>query len=158
MGDALRFFSFDVFDAMPCGASSDAGVSGPRNAWARRYPVGGQVATVLEELRECLVSTRSKSKQAALKKRIRYYTENNDRMNYKAYREQGFMIGSGIIESGHKHILQARMKKSGQHWSQHGAEKMARLRALYKTHGPEHFYDAAVANTNSQEITRTIAA
>lgn len=60
-------------------------------------------------------------------------------MDYKAYKEQGLTIGSGMVESAHKHVLQARMKRAGQHWSQQGAEKMARFRAPYKTKGPQNF-------------------
>jgi len=48
-------------------------------------------------------------------------------------REQGLFIGSGAIESAHKAVLQERLKLSGQHWSLDGLQKMAQLRATYKS-------------------------
>ena len=100
----------------------------------------GRVQTVIEELQECLPSTRG-AKREALRKLIHYYRQNQRRMNYHEHREHGRTIGSGIAESAHRHVVQARMKLAGQHWSQEGAEKMVRLRAVYRTHGPEHFYE-----------------
>ncbi|MCP4445539.1 MAG: hypothetical protein GY811_09385 [Myxococcales bacterium] len=52
------------------------------------------------------------------------------------------MNGSGLVESGHRHVLLKRMKRAGQHWSQPRAEQMAHLRAAYRTAGPRKFYDA----------------
>lgn len=57
------------------------------------------------------------------------YLENNAyRMNYDQYRAQGLMIGSGPIESAHRTVLQVRMKRSGQRWSDQGCDAMIKLR------------------------------
>jgi len=74
--------------------------------------------------------------KAAEKKRnnlLGYYRENIERMRYRTFREQGLFIGSGAIESAHKAVLQERLKLSGQHWSLDGLQKMAQLRATYKS-------------------------
>ena len=70
----------------------------------------------------------SEAKQNA----IRYYVEHEDRMQYKSYREQGLMIGSGPIEAAHRSVLQQRMKLSGQRWSEQGAQAIANLRCYRK--------------------------
>ncbi|MGV3772404.1 MAG: ISKra4 family transposase, partial [Verrucomicrobiales bacterium] len=39
-------------------------------------------------------------------------------------------IGSGMIESGHRHVLQARLKKAGTAWLPNNADDLAQLRVL----------------------------
>jgi hypothetical protein len=83
-----------------------------------------------------LVQIRSKKPRRAdaLKARdelIGYIEDNRCRMNYKAYRAAGFMIGSGAIESGIKNIVNQRMKGCGMRWNDTRAEQMLYLRAAH---------------------------
>jgi hypothetical protein len=78
----------------------------------------------------------------ALDNLVRYYRNNAQRMKYRLYREYGYPIGSGAIESAHKHVLQCRMKRAGQHWAMKNARKMARLRAAFRTGGAQSFHSA----------------
>jgi hypothetical protein len=73
---------------------------------------------------------------------ITYYRHNQHRMNYKHCLAQGMMIGSGVVESGHRHVFQSRMKRSGQHWAEPQGRRMARMRAAYKTAGVERVHHA----------------
>lgn len=60
---------------------------------------------------------------------IAYYQSNIERMDYKRYKQVGCgIIGSGAIESAHRTVIQERMKKSGQRWSEDGAQNMLNLR------------------------------
>ena len=60
---------------------------------------------------------------------IDYYKSNEQRMDYKRYRQIGAgIIGSGAIESAHRTVVQKRMKLSGQRWSKRGAQNMLNLR------------------------------
>jgi hypothetical protein len=43
-------------------------------------------------------------------------------------------IGSGMIESGHRHVLQARLKKAGTAWLPEHADQIAHLRVLRANH------------------------
>jgi len=62
------------------------------------------------------------------------YLENNEyRMKYDEYRKKGLMIGSGPIESAHRTLLQVRMKRSGQRWSDEGCDKMIKLRVALRS-------------------------
>ena len=62
-------------------------------------------------------------------KRIRHYLlSNRHRMQYKTYLEQGLCIGSGAMESANKAVVQSRLKRSGQRWSQAGAQRVLNLR------------------------------
>lgn len=62
-----------------------------------------------------------------------YYWRNADRMVYDQYRAKGLMIGSGPMEAAHRTVLQARMKRSGQHWSIQGAKNMINLRVAHRS-------------------------
>ncbi|NLY71495.1 MAG: ISKra4 family transposase, partial [Clostridiales bacterium] len=65
---------------------------------------------------------------------LKIYLENNrDKMNYIDYISKGYFIGSGAVESGHKHVLQQRLKLAGMRWSRGGAQYIASLRAASKS-------------------------
>ena len=64
---------------------------------------------------------------------IQYYQTNSKRMQYKTYREKGWAIGSGPIEAAHRHVIQQRMKLSGQRWTLKGAQQLANLRMASKS-------------------------
>lgn len=61
---------------------------------------------------------------------IAYLFRHRHRMDYAAFRQQGFPIGSGTIESACKTVVQARMKQAGMRWSRNGAQSMIALRCL----------------------------
>jgi len=52
-------------------------------------------------------------------------------MRYDRYRKRGLMIGSGVVESGIKNVVNQRMKGCGMRWSKEGAESMIFLRCRY---------------------------
>ena len=78
----------------------------------------------------------------ALDNLVRYYQNNATRMRYRTLREHGFPIGSGAVESAHRHVLQSRMKRAGMHWEAGNARRMAYLRAAYRTTGAQNVYAA----------------
>jgi hypothetical protein len=109
--------------------------------------IAGDPKSLIAELMECVPLTpkRRRDQADALKAiddLVRYYGTNAHRMKYRLFREHGFPIGSGAAESAHRHVLQVRMKRAGQHWALRNARQMARLRAAYRTAGPENFYGA----------------
>jgi hypothetical protein len=61
---------------------------------------------------------------------LRTYIENNRmRMNYPLYRERGYFVGSGAIESTNKTIVQQRLKQAGMRWDVSNAQAILVLRA-----------------------------
>lgn len=60
----------------------------------------------------------------------RYLTNRTDCLDYPRALELGLPIGSGMIESGHRHVLQARLKKAGAAWLLENADHIANLRVL----------------------------
>lgn len=62
---------------------------------------------------------------------VRYFRNNQHRMDYPTYRANGYQIGSGTIESGVKQIASQRMKVSGARWNLNSARFVAKARAAY---------------------------
>ena len=77
-----------------------------------------------------LVSCKAKAK-ALQRSLLTYYENNLCRMKYKTYRQQGMLIGSGPVEAAHRHMIQARLKRSGQRWTLKGTQQVANLRTAH---------------------------
>ena len=60
----------------------------------------------------------------------RYLRERREQLDYAGALATGLPIGSGLIESGHRHVVQARLKKSGAWWKESHARDMVGLRVL----------------------------
>jgi hypothetical protein len=60
-----------------------------------------------------------------------YFANNAERMRYDQFRTQGYLIGSGTIESGCKQIVTQRLKRSGAQWTVEGAIQTAKARAAW---------------------------
>ena len=58
-----------------------------------------------------------------------YIINNSDKIKYSEYREKGYFVGSGAIESANKVIVQRRLKQAGMRWSVQGAQALLSLRA-----------------------------
>lgn len=52
-------------------------------------------------------------------------------MRYNRFRAQGYLIGSGTIESGCKQIVTQRLKRSGAQWTVDGAVQTAKARTVW---------------------------
>ena len=61
---------------------------------------------------------------------VGYLFHNRWRMRYKQFREAGYPIGSGTVESACKLVMQERMKQAGMRWSRDGAQAMLALRSV----------------------------
>jgi len=64
-------------------------------------------------------------------KALSYYSNNEKRMNYAQLREQGYLIGSGTVESACKQIALLRLCCAGARWSKDGLVQTAKARAAW---------------------------
>jgi hypothetical protein len=60
---------------------------------------------------------------------IRYLGSRKDQIRYATFREQGLPIGSGIVESAGKLVVEARLKGSGMHWARANLNPLLALRS-----------------------------
>jgi hypothetical protein len=79
---------------------------------------------------------------AGLPEHARYFHTHQRRMRYQMYREEGYPIGSGTVESGIKQY-KARLTGPGMRWSRPGAERMLVLRAAVMEHSFDDLWKAA---------------
>ena len=82
----------------------------------------------------CLELIRSEDSTDPAFVAARYFDQNCCRMDYPAYRQQGYQIGSGTIESAAKQIGLLRMKVAGAIWNVTSARLVAKARAAYLSH------------------------
>jgi hypothetical protein len=61
---------------------------------------------------------------------LAYLEKRRDQMQYPLFQAQGWPIGSGIVESGNKLVVEARLKGSGMHWAEHHVNAMLALRNI----------------------------
>jgi hypothetical protein len=60
----------------------------------------------------------------------RYLENRLEHLDYKAALKARLPISSGEVESGHRSVIQARLKLAGAWWKIHNAEKMLKLRTV----------------------------
>lgn len=61
---------------------------------------------------------------------LAYLEKRAGQMQYPSYQAEGWPIGSGSVESGHKVIMQVRLKGPGMHWERTHVNPMLALRTM----------------------------
>ena len=70
--------------------------------------------------------------------KLAYLGKREAHLQYPHYQQQGWPIGSGIVESGNKVVMQERMKRAGMHWAPAHVNPMLALRnAVCNDRGPD---------------------
>ena len=88
---------------------------------------------LLAKIAETRRTVRAGGKREALRKLEQYVAKRIERVDYPAFRAQGFDIGSGPTEALCK-TLTARLKGSGKRWDRPNAEAIMALAALQQSH------------------------
>lgn len=95
--------------------------------WADRL-LEDQVAALIAEARQ---EAKAWGCAEVVEKELGYFVGNVARMQYGTFRQQGFFIGSGVIEAGCKTVIGARCKQSGMFWSVPGARNILAFRCIH---------------------------
>jgi hypothetical protein len=61
---------------------------------------------------------------------VGYIFHHRTRIRYPQFRQAGYPLGSGTVESACKLVMQERMKQAGMRWSREGAQAMLALRSV----------------------------
>jgi hypothetical protein len=101
----------------------------------------GAVLKITAALEPYLEPVGTPEEEAPARNAHRYLTNRMDCLNYPRALNLGLPLGSGMIESGHRHVLQARLKKAGAAWLHDHADQMAHLRVLRANHQWESFWN-----------------
>ena len=89
----------------------------------------GKIQALIQEC-QWLIQEYPSAKEAA-QKLITYYQNNEKRMDYARFRADGYLVGSGTIESACKQIAGHRLKLAGARWSFEGCVQTAKARAAW---------------------------
>lgn len=79
-------------------------------------------------------------------------------LDYAHFRRRGYPIGSGSVESGHKVVVQRRMKGAGMRWAEHHLNPMLALRNLVCNDRWEEGWQQVVLFQQEQQAVRRIRA
>lgn len=143
--DALRILDFPHAAehlGLLVEALQQAGVSLPPNAAERclhvlKYRGPDLLLGWCERLPETIKTLE------AVQKQLEYFRKRVSLMQYPAYQQQGWPIGSGMVESANKVVVQARLKGAGMHWQPNHVNPMLALRtAVCSERFDEAWHDA----------------
>jgi hypothetical protein len=95
----------------------------------------GNLNAVIEALRIHVDANDEASKS------LEYFTRNENRMRYPAFRAQGLCVSSGVLEAGCKVAIGTRLKRAGMHWTLRGANAILALRCCKLSGRFEDFWE-----------------
>ena len=120
----------DFFHVSDYLAAAQTQVScGPAKPWLHRQQerlLNNQLNKVLRTLRPHQEA--ETSQESPVRTAYRYLLDRAEHLDYRTARENDLPIGSGEIESGHRHVVQQRLKLSGCWWKEPNAGAMLNLR------------------------------
>ena len=90
----------------------------------------GVVRKVIQALETNREADNRPDELAPVRCALRYLSNRLDQVDYPRALANDLPIGSGLIESGHRHVLQARLKRAGTAWLKQNAHNLAQLRVL----------------------------
>jgi hypothetical protein len=73
---------------------------------------------------------------------LQYFEDNRKRLDYRWALQHRLPIGSGVVESAARHIVQQRLKQSGMRWSDTGAQAILNLRTLHRNGEFEQYWES----------------
>lgn len=100
----------------------------------------GKIFDVISALEPHIEPKASKDEDSPVRKCHRYITNRIDQFDYKHAIETDLPIGSGKIESGHRYIIQKRLKLASAWWLETNAHNMLALRVLRANGGWDNYW------------------
>ncbi len=72
---------------------------------------------------------------------LQYFEDNRQKLGYAEALSRNLPIGSGVVESAGRHIVQQRLKQSGMRWSLPGAQAILNLRTRHRNGQFEQYWE-----------------
>lgn len=94
--------------------------------------LSGEVSQVVKGIRQSVTKRKLfGAKRKTLLGVADYMHHNRTRMRYDEFLAHGWPIASGPVEGACKNLIKDRMERSGMRWTEHMAEAIVQLRAIY---------------------------
>jgi hypothetical protein len=120
-----------VVEKMWSAANSLFGQGDPQAAaWVERAKSrlwSSQLRALTHQVRQ--TCPRGQPMPEAVRAMVHYIFHNRRRMDYASYRQAGYPVGSGSVESACKVVVQERMKQAGMRWRRERAQAVLALRS-----------------------------
>ena len=104
---------------------------------------------VLAAIRELVGADASQAMAAA--EDVAYLEKRVGQLDYPAYAAAGWPLGSGIVESANKLVVEARLKGAGMHWAREHVDGMVALRTIVCSDQWEVAWPGIVGHLRQQE-------
>ncbi len=104
--------------------------------WCKRQRnklLKGKATQVIEELRQKSEPAKASDEAAPVRCAYRYLNQRADQLDYPAALARNLSVGTGMIESAHKQIIQKRLKGPGMAWLPANANAIINARAARAT-------------------------
>jgi len=105
----------------------------PKDAWASAALdrlENGEAQDVVRELRLANERTANAAARETIRHEADYFERNQDAVAYKMYRERGWSTASSEVESGHRSVVQVRLKLPGTWWHPDNVPNILALRMV----------------------------
>jgi hypothetical protein len=114
-------------------AKAGQSISGENREWLHKQQSrlkANRVMEVLKEVEGKVEREEVGEDQAPVRACVRYIKNRLRYLDYESAIAAGLPIGSGEVESGHRSLIQARLKLSGAWWKEENAENLLALRTM----------------------------
>ena len=130
-----------------------------RTRWVKKYRTKlelsmGGVDSLIASIRyyRTKLSPRSTARREDVRKALRYFMRNREKMAYAVCRAAGLPIGSGVMEAGCKTVVGNRLERAGMRWSREGAQLILNLRTLVLSRRWDYFWSAHMEFVGATKI------
>ena len=108
-------------------------IAGPKKAtrWLKKQKARllmGQTRKILRSLRVHREAPAGSETETPVEDAFRYIGQRLEHLHYPEARKANLPIGSGEVESAHRHVIQQRLKLAGAWWKETNAQAMLNLR------------------------------
>jgi len=117
-----------------------------KKRWAEKQIKRIEEGLIDQVLQECEKKATGK-KDSQFSRLMCYIKERRGYLDYRKAKDEGIPEGSGIVESGHRHVIQKRLKLPGTWWKEENVNPMCALRII-KINGWWEDYWKNEASTN----------
>ena len=101
----------------------------------------GRLGSFFASLRRLPPDASAGEAEASPQRLLEYFLKNRRRLDYRSALRKNLPIGSGVVESAGRHIVQLRLKQSGMRWSPNGAQAILNLRTLHRSGDFEQYWE-----------------
>jgi len=91
------------------------------------------------------------SQQKGINVQLDYLRKRELQMQYPQFQQQGWPLGSGMVESANKNVVEARLKGAGMHWQRNNVNPMLALRNAVCNDRWKEMWQKAVKHYQKQQ-------